>query len=180
MIMKNQYCVLLLCATTFFGSCVITTIESEPIITKLEMIATPVGGGKQAVFVFEDVDSFGGKAPTIKSDTLLFFEDYNTQIRVYNNDKDITARIIGDGLFHQVFYEQTFPELLNTTYTDFDDANQPIGLTAIIDAIGKGQNKFTITLRHDLDKEAEGVREGSILNAGGVTDVEAVFNVVVR
>jgi hypothetical protein len=180
MIMKNQYYVLLLCATTFFGSCVKTTIESEPIITKLEMIATPAGGGKQAVFVFEDVDGFGGKAPTVKSDTLLSNKVYNTQIRVYNKDQDITARIIEDGLLHQVFYEQTFPELLNTTYADFDDANQPIGLTAIIDAIGKGQNKFTITLRHDLDKEAEGVREGSILNAGGVTDVEATFNITIR
>ena len=39
---------------------------------------------------------------------------------------------------------------------------------------------LTITLRHEPSKNAVGVSDGDITNAGGETDVQAVFPIVIQ
>ena len=45
--------------------------------------------------------------------------------------------------------------------------------------IKPGNGTITVILRHEPDKDASGVSNGDITNAGGETDIEVVFNVEV-
>jgi hypothetical protein len=43
-----------------------------------------------------------------------------------------------------------------------------------------GTGKLKIVLRHKPDKNASGVANGNIANAGGETDIEVEYNVVIQ
>ena len=66
------------------------------------------------------------------------------------------------------------------TYDDVDDDNNPLGVETNVSAGNAGTGTLTIILRHEPIKTASGVADGDITNAGGETDIEVQFNVVVQ
>ncbi|MGK0457898.1 MAG: hypothetical protein ACJAVE_000876, partial [Polaribacter sp.] len=67
------------------------------------------------------------------------------------------------------------------TYDDEDSNGNPVGvqfnlLTGAADSSGG----FTIILRHEPDKAGVDVNTGDITNAGGSTDVQVTFNIVIE
>ena len=65
-------------------------------------------------------------------------------------------------------------------YSDQDNDGNPLGLLFELTTGDAGNESYTITLRHEPDKTAAGVSGGDITNAGGETDIEVVFDVVVE
>lgn len=70
--------------------------------------------------------------------------------------------------------------ITNITYLDLDENGNPLGLEFSLQTGAPSIGNFTITLRHDLDKFAEGVSEGNITNAGGDTDISVTFPLVIQ
>lgn len=157
--------------------------HEEELITTLIYTLTPQGGGTPVEFKYQDLDGDGGNAPVVTVGTLLSNTTYTGTIQVLNETEspaeDITEEIEEEGEEHQFFYQETG---LNATvaYTDTDESNNPIGITTTFATSNAATGTLTITLRHEPNKSASGVSDGDITNAGGSTDVEAVFNVVVE
>ena len=154
----------------------------EELITTMIYTLTPVGGGSPAVFSFRDPDGDGGLSPVITLDTLTTGVTYSGEIRLLNESvtpvDDITLEIEDESEDHQFFY--TINGLhASIDYDDQDPSGFPIGVATTFTAAGPGQGSVVITLRHLPDKSASGVSDGIIQNAGGETDIEVTFPVVI-
>ena len=153
--------------------------NEEELITTLILTFTPTDGGAPLQQIFRDLDGDGGNEPIISTVPLGADTDYVLDIRVLNEaedpTEDITEEIEAEDDEHQFFFEISG---LNLTieYADADGDGNPIGLEndAVTTTVSTGS--LTVTLRHEPDKDGEGVASGDITNAGGETDIEVTFN----
>ncbi len=157
--------------------------NEEEVITTLNYTLTPVGGGTTVTMTFQDLDGDGGAEPVITGGTLVANTTYTGALELLNETEtpaeDITAEIKEEDADHQFFFSTTV-SALTVTYEDQDDNGQPVGLQTKIITPLVGSGQLTIILRHEPNKSAPGVNTGSILNAGGETDIEVTFDVDVQ
>jgi hypothetical protein len=154
--------------------------NEEEVITTLRYELTPVDGGAAVVFSFTDLDGEGGNDPVILSPTLAADTEYQGQLSLLNETdgvEDVNEEIEEEDDEHQVFYSS---DVVTVVTTDTDGDGNPLGLTSRLTTGGSGTGSMTITLRHEPNKDAEGVSDGLIANAGGETDIEVQFNVVIE
>ncbi len=190
--LKNLfYCLSLLATMLLVVSCDDDDPDPEnpeELITTVNITLTPTGtGGTVVTWSFVDLDGEGGNAPTITAPALAAGTTYNAAIELLNESEtpaeDITAEVSGEALDHQFFFTGTAitNQLVSLTYDDEDSESNPIGLKFIL-TTGQtgGTGTLTVTLRHEPDKNATGVSSGDITNAGGETDIEVDFDVVVQ
>ena len=57
---------------------------------------------------------------------------------------------------------------------------RPLGLSFEVTTGNTANETFTFVLRHEPDKSAAGVSSGDITNAGGETDIEVSFDVIIE
>ncbi|MFP5437360.1 MAG: type 1 periplasmic binding fold superfamily protein [Bacteroidia bacterium] len=158
-------------------------IENE-VITTVTATLTPTGGGAAVVLKSQDLDGDGPNPPVVTvSGPLAVNTSYTGAVTFLNETvspaENITEEIHELGVEHQIFFRQS--GLGTFTYSDTDEAGKPIGLsfgytTANVAASGN----LTVTLRHLPNKSATGVAGGDITNAGGSTDAEVIFPIVVQ
>lgn len=176
----------LLLLTLAFSSCEKDDPEvpnEEELITTLNYILTPMGGGSTVTLSFLDLDGDGGNAPTITGGTLDTNQTYTGSIEVRNDAEipaeDITIEILNEAEEHQFFF-QTTVNGLSISYSDQDANGNPIGLTSSLSTQSANTGTLTLILRHEPNKTAAGVSSGDITNAGGETDIEITFPVNVQ
>lgn len=63
---------------------------------------------------------------------------------------------------------------------DNDGAGYPLGIKSQFTTKKWGDYTLQVILRHQPDKNAEGVSDGDPTNAGGETDIEVNFSVYIR
>jgi hypothetical protein len=93
--------------------------------------------------------------------------------------ENITEEVEEEGEEHQFFFQVSTAEL-DITYDDQDANGLPIGIDTNAITAGAGTGSLIITLRHEPNKTADGVSDGQIANAGGETDIEVTFEVVIE
>ncbi|MCB0443051.1 MAG: type 1 periplasmic binding fold superfamily protein [Flavobacterium sp.] len=158
-------------------------VVEEELITTLT--ATFVGGGQTITLTSRDADGDGPNDPVITvSGNFAPSTTYTGSVQFLNElenpAENITEEIEEKDLEHQIFY-QISNSLGSFTYADFDSDGNPLGLAfTFTTGANPGTGSLTIILRHLLNKNATGVAEGDISNAGGSTDVEASFPVVIE
>ena len=157
--------------------------NEEELITSLNYRLTPAGGGADVLFSFQDSDGDGGNAPSITEGKLKSMTSYTGSIELLNETEnpaeDITEEVQEEDEEHQLFY-QTSVAGLDIEYNDLDANSQPLGLSTVLTTNEVGSGTLTIVLRHEPNKSASGVSSGDITNAGGETDIEVTFNLVVE
>ncbi len=176
---------LLLTAVVLFSQCETEEPEAEneeELITTLEMTFSPIGGGDDIVFSVFDEDGDGPIEPVYTNGTLAVNTDYNVTIEVRNDEENenITTEVIEEAEEHQFFFETSVSLFLEFSYEDADDNGDPIGLSTNFYAQEPSNGTLTVTLRHEPEKSAEGARNGDPTNAGGETDIQATFDVVIE
>ena len=181
--MKNlKFLALFFTATLVLASCSSDDdgnerINEEEVITTLNVALT--GGSTPITLTFRQLDE--SVAPTIiVSGDLDSNTTYTGTITVLNeleNPADnITLEIEEEDDEHQFFYQVgSGLNISNLTYLDFDGDGNPLGLRFSFDTGEASSGNFTITLRHEPNKDASGVSDGQIANAGGETDIEVSF-----
>jgi hypothetical protein len=151
--------------------------NEEELITTLSVTLTPDGGGDTVTLTFQDLDGDGGNDPDITVSPLAANTQYSATVELLNETEnpaeDITEEVEGEAEEHQFFY-------MTIEYADADGNGQPIGLATVISTGDAESGTFTITLRHEPDKDAAGVEDGDISNAGGETDIEVTFDIEVE
>ena len=154
----------------------------EELITTLNYTLTSSSGNTFTVS-FLDLDGDGGMDATIGTATLEANETYTGSIELLNESEDpaedITEEIMEEDDVHQFFFESSVAGL-SVSYSDADDDGNPLGLANTLTTGDPGSGTLTVTLRHEPDKNADGVSGGNIANAGGSTDIEVPFPVNVQ
>jgi hypothetical protein len=90
-----------------------------------------------------------------------------------DDEYNVTLEIIREKNEHQFFY--TDVEGATIAYADKDDNNKEFGLETTFATGDAGDVAFTITLKHEPNKDGEGVADMDLTNAGGATDIETPF-----
>ncbi len=186
MFRKNLIALLVLAAVFTFNSCdkddpVIP--NEEELITTVNYMLAPSGGGDAITLSFLDLDGDGGETPTITGGTLAANETYTGTMELLNEaespSEDITEEIQEEDEEHQFFF-QTDIAGLSVAYNDQDADGRPVGLSTTLTTTSAASGNITITLRHEPVKDAAGVADGDITNADGETDIEITFPINVQ
>lgn len=155
----------------------------EELITTLEYVLKTTPDDPGITLRFEDLDGDGGNDPVITGGTLQQFTSYTGTITLLNESEDpaenITEEIDEEDEEHQLFFQSTI-DGIDVDYTDEDDDGNPLGLTTTLTTGAAETGTLTITLRHEPNKEAAGVSNGDITNAGGETDIEVTFDIEIQ
>lgn len=156
----------------------------EELITTVNLVLTPTGGGAPVTFTFQDLDGDGGNAPVITNGTLAANTQYMATVALSNDSEtppeDITVEVVDEADEHQLFYAIENGLALTVSYDDQDGFGRPLGIMTNIATAVPSTGDLTITLRHMPDKDAAGVNTGNIANAGGSTDIEVTFSVTIQ
>ncbi len=157
-------------------------INEEEVITTV--IATFSNGQETITLTSYDEDGDGPLVPEVLVDgNFNAGETYTGHLRFVNQsvvpNEEITEEILEEGEEHQIFYQQN--GLGTFTYSDQDENGNPIGLSFSFTASSTpSSGNLTITLVHEPDKFAEGVADGNPQNAGGSTDAQVVFPIIIE
>ncbi|WP_339610592.1 type 1 periplasmic binding fold superfamily protein [uncultured Planktosalinus sp.] len=180
--MKNlKFLSIFFTATLFLMSCSSDDgnepINEEEVITTVRIALT--GGSTPINLEWKQLDESTAPAITVTGD-LDPNTTYTSVITVLNELEDpadnITLEIIEEDEEHQFFYQVSSGlNISNLTYLDFDGNGNPVGVNFSFDTGDTSSGNFTVTLRHEPNKNADGVSEGNIANAGGETDIEITF-----
>jgi len=183
--MKNIFYILLLSVFAIACNDDETPIENEEELITTVILSLSENGtaGNTIQFKFTDLDGDGGNAPVIETDNLASNTSYSAEIMLLNESvmpvEDITTEIEEEDADHQFFFSVS-DAMLEIAYDDADGNGNPVGLQSTFTTGDAGTGNMTLTLRHEPDKNAEGVSEGDISNAGGETDIEIVFPIVIQ
>lgn len=157
--------------------------NEEELITTLQLHFHSLTGSEHKHFTFRDLDGNGGNPPVIDADTLTAGLVYEVSVEVLNESvsptDSITAEILAEGVDHQFFFQPSGAGV-TISYTDADSNGNPIGLGTEWAAGVAGSGSIMVTLRHQPNKAAPGVSSGQIANAGGETDIEVTFPLVIE
>ena len=93
--------------------------------------------------------------------------------------ENVTEEIEQEKEEHQFFF-QLSANNASIDYDDVDADGNPVGLLTSVQTDSTGHNMLTVTLRHEPNKNANGVSNGDITNAGGETDIEVMFHLHVK
>ncbi|MFD1061728.1 type 1 periplasmic binding fold superfamily protein [Winogradskyella litorisediminis] len=187
--MKNlKIAFLLFAAALFTVSCSDddnpVIVNEEEVITKMVVEFVPVGGGNRVVVEVNDPDGDGPIQPVATDGILVANTTYNANITLLdesnpNDIENITEEVEEEDDEHQFFFATT-GNIGTITYLDFDANNNPVGLNFSLETLSATSGTLTVTLRHEPIKDAAGVSNGDITNAGGETDIQATFNISVQ
>ena len=152
--------------------------NEEEVITTLTYTLTPVGGGDVVTFYFQDLDGDGGNNPIITSKPLKANTTYNGSIVLLNETEtpaeDITDEVKDEDEDHQFFYNAGSNAQI--TYKDEDEDGNPVGILTSLSTGESSTGTLTIVLRHEPLKP----NDGTLTDAGGETDIEVEFDLVIQ
>ncbi|TPN87766.1 type 1 periplasmic binding fold superfamily protein [Aquimarina algicola] len=171
--------------------------EGELITTMTVTLTNSTDTSDTVVMRFFDEDGENGPTeptPTVTG-TLKASTTYNGSVAVLNESEDpveiVTEEIQEEADEHQFFFI-TDDLGITTAYTDNESnyenaegvaftSTNPVGLTFTLTTTDTtGDVALRVVLRHELDKDASGVAEGNIANAGGSPDIDWTFNTSVE
>lgn len=157
-----------------------TPVNEEEVITTLTATLS-ADGVTTVTLTSRDLDGDGPDAPVITvSEDLAANTMYTGSLDLLNETESpaesITEEIEEEDDEHQFFFSSS---LVSTSYTDMDGDGNPVGLEFTLTTTDAGTGNITITLRHEPTKDASGVSDGDIANAGGETDISVTFPITV-
>jgi hypothetical protein len=154
-------------------------INDEELITTVILTLTQESGD-QVVLTTVDLDGDGPDEPVT---TVVGNFSQNTQyqgaVQFLNETEDpaedITEEVIEEADEHQVFYTVSEGLNITTTYVDFDDNDNPLGVQITLSTGAASEGSLTVTLRHEPVKPNDGLE-----SAGGETDITTSFDVTIE
>lgn len=153
-------------------------VNEEELITDVKIFFTDPSGN--AYEWHAEIDDAGVQ---IHGDTLPANTSLQTEILVLDESTTpadtVSNEILAEGDEHQFFFQVNGVDL-TFAYSDSDVNGRPIGLLSQWQTGNAGAGEVEVILRHEPIKDATGVSDGDITNAGGSTDIEVVFPAVLQ
>lgn len=160
----------------------ISSVISEE-FTSIKYTLTPSDGvGVPVTLYSNDPDGLGGKNPTIIIDTLLKNKSYNGILTLFDESisptKEVTY-VIEDMQEDFQFFYLPIGTQINVEYNDVDLRGDPIGVETTL-LTGDTNDSLRIILKLRPDKGGPDVSKGKIENAGGVTELDVSFPILLQ
>lgn len=160
-------------------------VNEEEVITTVTATFTPQGGGSAIILTSRDLDGDGPNVPVITSSgNFATNTTYDASLDLLNETltpaESITDEIIEEALDHQFFFSGTNNIGTFAYAIPYDGNAHPVGVNFTFTTTSAASGNLTVILRHQPDKSASGVSSGDITNAGGETDAQVTFPVVVE
>ena len=170
--------------------------NEEELITDFD-ITLSAAGLDDVVLSADDPDG-DEEIDSIIGGTLVANTVYTGSITLTNElaeddeDPNVTAEIQEEDDEHQFFFIPVTMDAegnllddvldITTTYLDFDDDGNPLGLSFTLTTGEASVGDFRIVLLHELEKDLEGVSEGgtNYEDAGGSIDIDVTFPIVIE
>ena len=160
-------------------------VNEEEVITTIEV--TLSDGTNSYVLIWEDLEGDGPDLPIITGATIPS-NSYDAEIQLYNKTLDptddeyvVTTEILEEDVDHQFFFNASNGlNVFDFVYVDADVDGNPIGQQFIIEDVSGAGGDLNIVLLHEPNKNADGVSDGDITNAGGDTDIDITFPIIVQ
>ncbi|MBF6609124.1 MAG: type 1 periplasmic binding fold superfamily protein [Flavobacterium sp.] len=159
-------------------------INEEELITTVQVTLTSAGSDA-ILLTYRDLDGDGPGVPQVTvSGNLNSNTIYDGSIQLLNESvtpsDNITLEITEEAEDHQFFYG--IPSVIGSVaYAAPNDADgNPVGVNFELTTISAGTGNFTVILKHEPNKLAAGVAQGDVTNAGGETDVEVSFPIIIQ
>ena len=174
----------LLASTLIFASCSDDDDNTPDPVNEEEVITTMTitldSGSDQVELQFQDLDGDGPDPATVTvSGPLNANTVYDGSIILLNETEmpaeNITEEVEEEDDEHQFFYTVGSGLAAQTEYANFDGDGNPLGTTFILTTGAASSGSLTFTLRHEPNKPNSGLED-----AGGSTDIEVSFNLVVE
>ena len=131
------------------------------------------------VQTFTDLDGDGGDAPVITTTDIPANKTFDVTVQFLNEQEnpaeDITEEVKEEDDEHQVFFIVSGLNLTHQ-YEDEDGDGNPLGVDNTMESGDASTGTLRVVLRHEPDKNASGVSDGDITNAGGETDIDVTFS----
>ncbi len=159
-------------------------INEPEVITTMKVELTPNGGGDKVTLLSKDADGTGSAAPVVTGGTLVANKTYSAVITLLNElespAENITEEVAEEADEHQFFYKAN--SITSTfTYAGTNDSNgNPVGINFTVATGAAGTGTYVITLKHEPNKSAAGVKDGDITNSGGETDIQVRFPITIQ
>ncbi len=154
--------------------------NEDELITTVIYTLTPVGGGDAVIFSFTDLDGDGSTPPTIVNGMLSVNTSYTGAISLLNETEnpaeDIGEEVENEATDHQFFFIPQATLDATISYADEDANGNPLGLSTTLETGDISSGELVITLKH-LPKKPN---NGTLADAGGVTDVQVIFTVTIQ
>jgi hypothetical protein len=148
-----------------------TDDNEEELITSVQLVFTPTGGGTPLSYTFRDLDGDGGNPPSLFQDIVLApNRTYTVSISLANESvspiQDITTEVADEGEDHQFYFA---PTGANVTVTNLntDRSGLPLGLTSTWTTGAVSNGNVLITLKHK-----PGIKAAGDAVTKGETDIE--------
>ncbi len=159
-------------------------VVPDPFGVSLTIVFGSTTGGSPITFNYVDPDGPGGAAPMISAPPLRANSVFNTNISLGLVEKglisDRTAQVRDLDNQYQLFFLVVPPSLMQHRYTDVDRDNLPLGLGNRIETGPPGRGTLRVVLRRALNKRFNNLGPDNFSQAGGVSDADATFNVIVE
>lgn len=151
-------------------------VNEEEVITTMNVTLTPDGDGDVVTLKKYDSDGDGPLAPEVTVlGNLTVGASYKGTIVLLNETikpaGKVTEEVMKENTDHQFFYNADANLNVTTVYGNTDDNGNPLGTEFTLTAGEASLGTLTITLRH-LPKKPN---DGTLADAGGVTDVDGTF-----
>lgn len=154
-------------------------VNEEEVITTLTATLTPVGGGAPVELKSQDLDGDGPNPPVVTvSGDLVAGTTYNGAIVLLNETENppenITLEVIEEADEHQFLF--FFGLDVTFTYVDFDSNGNPLGTQFTLEAGNASTGIARIVLKHEPNKP----NDGTLVGAGGETDIDVTFDLTIQ
>ena len=157
--------------------------NEEELITTVTVTFTPLVGNA-VVLKFEDLDGDGGNDPVYTTNPLMAKNYYEIDVKFLNESVsptvNMTEEVAAESESHQIFLTLSGGADWTFNYLDVDGEGLPLGLQSQVTTGEAGSGTLTLTLRHNPIKSALNVSSGDLTNAGGETDVEVAFDLIIQ
>jgi hypothetical protein len=156
----------------------------EPIGVTLNIVFGSTTGGSPITFAYADPDGPGPQPAMISAPPLRANSVFNTNITVgiIQNGalSDRTGTVRDQDNQYQLFFLVVPPGLIQHRYADTDRDNLPLGLLNRIETGAPGRGTLRVVVRRALNKRFANLGPDNFAQAGGVSDTDATFNVVIE
>ena len=158
-----------------------TIVNEEEVITTLVALFTPTTGGGGITLQSRDLDGDGPNAPVVTaSGNLAANATYNVAISFLNETEtpldNITLEVEEEADEHQVFFLPGTGLNMSLVYSNFDSDGNPLGTQMEATTGDAGSGNLLVVLRHEPKKP----NDGTLIDAGGETDISVSFPVTVQ
>src|SRR5690606_18364501 len=158
--------------------------NSEELITTVQLTFTPVSGGEELIFSYEDLDGPGGNDPVIDVITLAAATTYEVQMHLFNKTtnpiEDITEEIEEEADAHRFYFEPSAGSNIAVLNLNNDENGNALGTQSTWQTGVAATGKIKITLRHYPGFPPDKAIGDPVDSRKSSTDAEVEFVTVVE